>query len=42
MQRSLHRTLVMSLGADEFVDYHAQLLRQAVHNIDLVLDTMGG
>ena len=37
-----HRTLVLSLGADEFVDYHAQSLRQAVHNIDLVLDTMGG
>lgn len=36
-----HRALVLSLGADEFVDYHAQPLRQAVHDIDLVLDTMG-
>jgi NADPH:quinone reductase-like Zn-dependent oxidoreductase len=39
---SAHRSLVLSLGADEFVDYHAQPLREAVHDIDLVVDTMGG
>ena len=39
---SRHRGLVESLGVDEFVDYQAQPLRDAVRNIDLVIDTMGG
>ena len=36
------RGLVMSLGADEFIDYRSQRLQDAVSNVDLVLDTMGG
>ena len=39
---SAHRVLVESLGVDEFVDYKAQPLRDAVRNVDLVLDTIGG
>lgn len=37
-----HEALVKSLGVDQFVDYRAQRLRDVVHNIDLVFDTMGG
>jgi len=37
-----HRELVQSLGADEFVDYRSQPLREVVRPVDLVLDTMGG
>jgi len=37
-----HRTLVESLGADEFIDYQTQALASAVSNVDLVFDTMGG
>lgn len=36
------RALVTSLGADEFVDYRTQRLQDAVRDVDLVLDTMGG
>jgi NADPH:quinone reductase-like Zn-dependent oxidoreductase len=36
------RALVMSLGADEFIDYRTQRLQDAVRDVDLVLDTMGG
>lgn len=36
-----HRALVLSLGANEFVDYNAQALCEAVADIDMVLDTMG-
>jgi len=36
------RALIESLGADEFVDYRTTALRDAVRNVDLVLDTMGG
>ena len=39
---STNRALVESLGANEFVDYRTQALRDAVRNVDLVLDTMGG
>ena len=39
---STNRALVESLSADEFVDYRTQALRDAVRNVDLVLDTMGG
>lgn len=39
---STNRALVESLGADEFVDYRTQALCDAVRNVDLVLDTMGG
>ena len=37
-----HRSLVESLGADEFIDYKAQRLASAATNVDLVFDTMGG
>ncbi len=37
-----NRALVESLGADEFVDYRTTALRDAVRDVDLVLDTMGG
>ena len=37
-----HRSLVESLGADEFIDYKTQQLAKAATNVDLVFDTMGG
>jgi NADPH:quinone reductase-like Zn-dependent oxidoreductase len=37
-----NRALVESLGVDEFVDYRTTALRDAVRDVDLVLDTMGG
>ncbi len=37
-----NRALVESLGADEFVDYRTTPLGDAVRDVDLVLDTMGG
>jgi NADPH:quinone reductase-like Zn-dependent oxidoreductase len=37
-----NRALIESLGADEFVDYRTTALRDAVRDVDLVLDTMGG
>jgi len=36
-----HRSLVESLGADEFIDYQTQRLQGATAEIDLVLDTQG-
>jgi len=37
-----HQLLVESLGADEFIDYRSQILRESTHNINLVFDTVGG
>jgi NADPH:quinone reductase-like Zn-dependent oxidoreductase len=37
-----NRVLVESLGVDQFIDYKAEVLRDAVHNVDLVFDTVGG
>jgi len=37
-----HQLLVESLGADEFIDYRRQTLRESTHNINLVFDTVGG
>lgn len=37
-----NRALIESLGADEFVDYRTTRLADAVRDVDLVLDTMGG
>jgi NADPH:quinone reductase-like Zn-dependent oxidoreductase len=34
--------LVRSLGADDVIDYHATRFEDAVRNIDVVLDTIGG
>jgi len=34
--------LVQSLGADEVIDYRAQRFEQVAHDIDIVLDTLGG
>ena len=34
--------LVKSLGADEVVDYPTQRFEQVAHDIDIVLDTLGG
>lgn len=32
----------LSLGADDFIDYRTRSLQDAVRDVDLVLDTMGG
>lgn len=37
-----NRAFVLSLGADEHVDYQARPFEQAVSEIDFVLDAMGG
>jgi NADPH:quinone reductase-like Zn-dependent oxidoreductase len=37
-----NRDLVLSLGADEVIDYRATRFEEIVSNIDLVLDTIGG
>jgi NADPH:quinone reductase-like Zn-dependent oxidoreductase len=37
-----NRDFVLSLGADEVIDYHETRFEDVVSNIDLVLDTMGG
>lgn len=37
-----NKELVMSLGADEHIDYKAQRLADAVSDVDFVLDTLGG
>lgn len=39
---SANRALVESLGADQFIDYHAQTLADAVQGVDMVFDTIGG
>ena len=33
---------VRSLGADQFIDYHATPFEQVAQNVDVVLDTIGG
>lgn len=37
-----NRDFVLGLGADEHVDYKAQALTDAVRDVDVVLDTIGG
>ena len=37
-----NKDFVLSLGADEHIDYKAQRFEEAVTNIDFVLDTIGG
>lgn len=37
-----NRDLVLSLGAERHVDYRATRFEDAVHDVDLVLDTVGG
>ncbi len=37
-----NKDFVLSIGADEFVDYKAQPLDEVLSNIDKVLDTIGG
>ncbi len=37
-----NRDFVLSLGADEHVDYKTQRFEDVVHNVDFVLDTLGG
>jgi NADPH:quinone reductase-like Zn-dependent oxidoreductase len=37
-----NRDFVMSLGADEHIDYKAKPFEEAVSNIDFVFDTVGG
>jgi NADPH:quinone reductase-like Zn-dependent oxidoreductase len=34
--------LIRSLGADVFIDYHAQKFEDVANDVDLVLDTVGG
>jgi len=37
-----NRDFVLGLGADEHIDYKSQRLEDAVHDVDFVLDTLGG
>ncbi len=37
-----NRNLVESLGADEVIDYRTTSFKNAVHDVDIVLDTIGG
>ena len=37
-----NREFVLALGADEHIDYKAQDVSAVVHNVDFVLDTLGG
>ena len=37
-----HRDYVQNLGADEVIDYQNRRFEEAVHDVDLVLDTIGG
>ncbi len=37
-----NREFLLELGADEVVDYQATLFEEAVQDVDLVLDTIGG
>jgi NADPH:quinone reductase-like Zn-dependent oxidoreductase len=37
-----NRDFVLGLGADEYVDYTAQDVTEAVHDVDLAFDTVGG
>lgn len=37
-----NRDFVLSLGADEHIDYRSQQFEEVVNNIDFVLDTIGG
>jgi NADPH:quinone reductase-like Zn-dependent oxidoreductase len=39
---SRNREFVLGLGADEYVDYTQQDVRQAVSGVDVALDTVGG
>lgn len=37
-----NRDFVLSIGADEHIDYKSQVLEEAVKDVDFVLDTLGG
>jgi NADPH:quinone reductase-like Zn-dependent oxidoreductase len=37
-----HETFLRELGADEFIDYTKRRPEDSAHNVDLVLDTVGG
>lgn len=37
-----NRDFILSLGADEHIDYHAQKFEEVLTDIDFVLDTLGG
>lgn len=37
-----NEAFVRSLGADEFIDYTRQPFEEAIHDMDVVFDTMGG
>ena len=37
-----NRDFVLSLGADEHIDYRTKAFEETVSNIDFVLDGMGG
>lgn len=39
---SVNKEFVLSLGADEHIDYKSQVLKEAVSDVDFVLDTLGG
>ena len=36
-----NKEFILSLGADEHIDYNTQKLQESTHNIDFVLDTLG-
>ena len=37
-----HESFLRQLGADEFIDYQKNAPEDVVHDVDLVLDTLGG
>ena len=37
-----HESFLRDLGADEFIDYTSSSPEEIAHNVDLVLDTLGG
>lgn len=37
-----HEALLRDLGADEFIDYTKTIAEDEVHNVDLVIDSVGG
>ena len=39
---SAHESFLRDLGADEFIDYTRSSPEEVAHNVDLVLDTLGG
>lgn len=39
---AMHKEFILGLGADEFIDYHAQRFEEGVDGADFILETIGG